>query len=468
MMNWNQLLSFKRLGDDRDHPYDPARPPWQFDYDRIIFSSAFRRMQDKTQVFPLSGSDYVRTRLTHSLEVSTVAKSLGTAAGQTILQRWGHLDYQNSKKTMKELLSPSDIGMIVATGALAHDIGNPPFGHSGENAIRYWFDNSEVAEKIKATLNEQQTADFKNWEGNAEGFRILGRQQMSRDAGGLRLTYAALGSYAKYPTASTALLGKEAAKRQVHGKKPGFFEHDTALWDEVATALGLIKQDDLRWCRHPLAYLTEAADDICYRIIDLEDGLRLGRMSYSEVESLYLEVIKEIKPEWRTWFPEWDDQARITYLRSLVFGTAVRELVEAFATNESDLLAGTFEGDLLARIPSATAFASMKDLAVSKVYSMRGVLEIEAAGFEIIPGLLDAFADAVEKVAAEKESKKKCPKARKLLDLMPREFRESRSDADVHPDAYIRLLGVVDFVAGMTDSFALSLYRRIKGIALPS
>ena len=470
MMNWNQLLSFKRLGDDREHSYDPARPPWQLDYDRIIFSSAFRRMQDKTQVFPLSGSDYVRTRLTHSLEVSTVAKSLGTAAGQIILHRWGDLEYQSSKKPMKELLSPSDIGMIVATGALAHDVGNPPFGHSGEDAIRYWFQNSNVAKGIKARLSEWQIADFEHWEGNAEGFRILGRQQMARDGGGLRLTYAALGAYAKYPTASIALLGKEASKRKVHGKKPGFFENDTPLWKEVAEALGLIQEDDLRWCRHPLAYLTEAADDICYRIIDLEDGFRLGRMSYTEIESLYLKVVRKIDSDWRSRFPTWDDQSRITYLRSLVFGSAVRELIEVFTNtqNEAHLLAGTFEGDLLTRTQSAEAFANMKDLAVNKVYSMRGVLEIEAAGFEIIPGLLDAFADAVEKVSAEKESQKKCPKSRKLLNLIPREFRESRTDADVHPDPYIRLLGVVDFVAGMTDSFALSLYRRIKGIALPS
>lgn len=466
MMNWNQLLSFKRLGDARDHSYERARPPWQFDYDRIIFSSAFRRMQDKTQVFPLSGSDYVRTRLTHSLEVSTVAKSLGTAAGQTILERWGHLEYQDTKKPINELLGPSDIGTICATGALAHDIGNPPFGHSGENAIRYWFQNSEVANRIKRSFSKQQMDDFENWEGNAEGFRILGRQQMARDDGGLRLTYAALGAYAKYPTASTAVLDKDAARRHVHGKKPGFFEHDTELWKEVAEGLGLIQEENLRWCRHPLSFLTEASDDICYRIIDLEDGLRLGRVSYEEVEQLYLNVIKEIKPQWRSKFPEWDDNGRINYLRALVFGAAVRELVEAFTTNESSLLEGAFQGDLLSRTPSSDAFDSMKLLAVKNVYSMRGVLEIEAAGFEIIPGLLEAFADAVEKVAAERETYKKCPKSRKLIDLMPREFRENR-DGHIHHDPYLRLLGVVDFVAGMTDSFALSLYRRIKGIALP-
>jgi dGTPase len=468
MMNWNQLLAFKRLGDAREHPYDPARPPWQFDYDRIIFSSAFRRMQDKTQVFPLSGSDYVRTRLTHSLEVSTVAKSLGTAAGQTILQRWGHLQYQNTGKTIRELLSPSDIGMIVATGALAHDIGNPPFGHSGENAIRYWFKNSPVAQKIKRTFTEQQKADFENWEGNAEGFRILARQQMARDSGGLRLTYAALGAYAKYPTASTAMLDKDEAKNRIHAKKTGFFENDNDLWSEAATALGLIREDEFRWCRHPLAYLTEAADDICYRIIDLEDGLRLARLGFSEVEDLYLEAVGELKADWRNQFLDWDDQGRITYLRARVFSIAVRELVAVFIANEESLLCGDFKGDLLSRTPSAEVFGKMKSLAVKKVYSMRGVLEIEAAGFEIIPGLLDVFADAVEKVAVESSSIGECLKARKLLNLIPREFRGSSLDADVHPNPYIRLLGVVDFVAGMTDSFALSLYRKIKGIALPS
>lgn len=468
-MNWNQLLTFKRIGDGRDHPYAAARPPWQIDYDRIIFSSAFRRMQDKTQVFPLSGSDYVRTRLTHSLEVSTVAKSLGTAAGQRILERWGHEPYQNTEKPLREVLSPSDIGTIVATGALAHDIGNPPFGHSGEDAIRYWYMNSEVAASIRSSFNQRQHADFENWEGNAEGFRILARQQMVRNNGGLRLTYAALGAFAKYPTAADSLLRKPESDLHVSGKKPGFFEHDEGLWREAATALGLEKHPDaVRWCRHPLAYLTEAADDICYRIIDLEDGFRLGRMTYLDIESAYLKVAEQAKPEWRTWFPDWDEHSRVTYLRALVFKNAVDQLVEVFIENESTLLAGRFEGDLLARIPSNEAFGEMKELAVDKVYSMRSVLEIEAAGFEIIPGLLDAFAEAVEKVASKGSTNSKCPKARKLLKLMPREFREDEDTGLPHSEPYTRLLGVVDFVAGMTDSFALNLYRRIKGMALPT
>lgn len=426
-------------------------------------------MQDKTQVFPLSGSDYVRTRLTHSLEVSAVAKSLGTAAGRTILERWGDkLEYQDSQKNLGEILNPSDIGTIVAVGALAHDIGNPPFGHSGEDAIRYWFKNSEVAKKIKHNLTEHQITDFVNWEGNAEGFRILGRQQMARNDGGLRLTYASLGAFAKYPTASTARLDKVEAKKRVHGKKFGFFEHDSTLWTEVASALGLIQEADLRWCRHPLAYLTEAADDICYRIIDLEDGFRLSCVSYDEVESLYLKVIGNIDSEWRTLFSSWDTQGKITYLRSLVFGGAISQLVEVFNQSEDDLLSGKFEGDLLSKTTCASAFRDMKELALEKVYSKRSVLEIEAAGFEIIPGLLDVFADAVEKVAAENTTHVECHKAHKILKLIPREFREGEQGEDVHHDSYERLMGVVDFVAGMTDSFALGFYRRIKGMALPT
>lgn len=463
-MNWNQLLSFKRVGDNRDHPYDTARPPWQIDYDRIVFSSAFRRLQDKTQVFPLSGSDYVRTRLTHSLEVSTVARSIGTAAGQKIIDKWGGHPYQNTGKTLREVLSPSDIGTIVATGALAHDIGNPPFGHSGERSIRYWFMNSAVAKELRSGFNERQAADFEKWEGNAEAFRILARQQMVRNNGGMRLTYATLGAFAKYPTASDALLPKPEREKQVWGKKPGFFEHDQALWTEVATALGLEKGEGaMRWCRHPLAHLTEAADDICYRIIDLEDGFRLGRITYEEIDAIFMKIAKPPKDNWREWFPAWDDNARVTYLRALVFKETVDQLVEKFIESEDELLAGRFEGDLLSRTDSAAAFEEMKELAVKQVYSMRSVLEIEAAGFEIIPGLLEAFADAVEKEAAGKE----CPKAQKLLDLMPHEFLENIETGKPHTDPYLRLLGVVDFVAGMTDSFALTLFRRIKGMALP-
>jgi dGTPase len=463
-MNWNQLLSYKRIRDSRQHPYDPARPPWQIDYDRIVFSSAFRRLQDKTQVFPLSGSDYVRTRLTHSLEVSTVAKSLGTAVGQKILEGWGDEPYQDTGKTLREVLSPSDIGTIVATGALAHDIGNPPFGHSGEDAIRYWYENSAIAAAISAKLTDWQKADFEKWEGNAEAFRILARQQMVRNNGGMRLTYAALGAFAKYPTASDALLGKPESDNQISTKKPGFFEHDRDLWEETANALGLEKHPDaFRWCRHPLAYVTEAADDICYRIIDLEDGFRLGRMTYDEIETLFLKVAEVPRSEWRTWFPDWDDHSRVTYLRALVFKKAVDELVDTFVAHETNLLAGQFTGDLLSKAPSSAAFAEMKDMAVRKVYSMRSVLEIEAAGFEIIPGLLEVFTDAVEKAAAGS----KCPKARKLLKLMPREFQEDEKTSLPFTEPYTRLLGVVDFVAGMTDSFALNLYRKIKGMALP-
>ncbi len=465
-MEWSNLLSSRRLESDKSETYDPARPPWQMDYDRIVFSSAFRRMQDKTQVFPLSGSDFVRTRLTHSLEVSTVARTIGTMAGKIILDRHGKEPYCQEGKTLGQVLSPADIGTITSTGALAHDIGNPPFGHSGENAIRYWFNNSTIAKDIGGKLNPEQRAEFKNWEGNAAGFRILARQQMVRNKGGLRLTAASLGAYAKYPTAATAVATKaEADAGNQAAKKPGFFLHDRELWVQVAEELGLIKDPDRdRWCRHPLAYLTEAADDICYRIIDLEDGFRLGRIAYQELEPLFVSVLGAGGAGKLAKIPQNDELDRVTYLRSMIFGVVVGQLVEAFAEHEASMLGGMFSGDLIEKVPSYPELKAMKKLAAQRAYSTPSVLEIEAAGFEIIPGLLDAYAGAVE--SAAQDTAEPCPKSQKLLNLMPSEFLADERKPD--PDLYVRLLGVVDFVAGMTDSFALTRYRRIKGVSLPS
>lgn len=262
-MEWPKLLSHLRLPDSEPGSYDPSRPPWQVDYDRLIFCSAFRRLQDKTQVHPLSASDYVRTRLTHSLEVSSVARTIGTRAGAHILKKHGKESYQG-KKPLNQVLAPSDIGMIVSAAALAHDIGNPPFGHSGEDAIRHWFATSKVAEQIGKNFTPKQRADIEKWDGNAAGFRILSRLQFYRNKGGMKLTSACLGAYMKYPTSATGTFaGKSKQNQGIAGKKPGFFESDRPQWEAVAKELGLVKDGLNRWCRHPLAYLTEAADDIC-------------------------------------------------------------------------------------------------------------------------------------------------------------------------------------------------------------
>jgi dGTPase len=466
MMTWDQLLSDARIGKKESHSYDKSRPPWQMDYDRIVFSSAFRRMQDKTQVFPLSGSDYVRTRLTHSLEVSTVARTIGTMAGSWILDKYGSTVHPKSNSPIKDVFCPADIGTITATGALAHDIGNPPFGHSGEDAIRYWFNNSHVAEAFHPFLSPEKRAEFSNWEGNAEGFRLLARHQMARHRGGLQLTAASLGAYTKYPTAATAVAANAEERKQQATKKPGFFSHDQQLWEEVALALGLIRHPTKdRWCRHPLAYLTEAADDICYRIIDLEDGFRLGRISFGDIESLYGAVAG---PEARKKVSDYHDAEpleKVTHLRSLAFTSAVKQVVDVFIDGQDQFLQGTFEGDIVSRVTSKQAFQDMRQLGIKRVYCTPSVLEIEAAGFEIIPGLLDAFASAVSNAAAAVSEKDICPKASKLLSLIPSEYLGKERTPD--PSPYIRLLGVVDYVAGMTDSYALTLYRRIKGVSLP-
>jgi dGTPase len=494
MMNWPQLLTYQRPHDDREEEYKASRPPWQVDFDRIVFSSAFRRLQDKTQVFPLSGSDYVRTRLTHSLEVSTVARTLGTLAGGYILEKYGGQAYGPGKKQMKDVLSPADFGMITAAGALAHDIGNPPFGHSGEDSIRHWFMTSPVAAGIKEKLTPGQAADFEKWEGNAAAFRIIARTQVYKNEGGMRLTAATLGAFAKYPTVANATVSNKDHPFGTSAKKPGVFHEDLDLWCETAEMLGLIKDtsDSLakdRWCRHPLAYLTEAADDICYRINDLEDGYKLKCIIYEEAKDLLSEVIlfgaseRENAEEKLAQNLERSKASadKISYLRARCINTLVEQVSMAFEQHEEELLRGQFTGDLLKKIP---VFAMLKELEKStreNAYSMPSVLEVEAAGFEIIPGLLDLFVEAREAYEADENEKERrealkasgglkgevldpfqpCLKSRKIFELIPEEFREG-------DDPYARLLRIVDFVAGMTDTFALNLYRKLTGVSLPN
>lgn len=458
-MNWTQLLSSRRLPEKSARDYDDSRPPWQIDHDRIIFSSAFRRLQDKTQVHPLSSSDYVRTRLTHSLEVSSVARTLGTRAGKFVLQKHGGLAYGGA--TLSGVLSPSDFGMITGSAALAHDIGNPPFGHSGEDAIRFWFATSDVAKTASDGLSEVQRADFERWEGNAEGFRILARNQMYQNEGGMRLTAASMGAYMKYPTASVGLLSKDEDKN-VSAKKPGFFDADRAEWESIADELGLERQGQDRWCRHPLAFLTEAADDICYGIVDLEDGYRLGCISYSEISELLEQFLTDEDYQWEE--KNKDPNERLVYLRAKAITRLVNETTEAFQDHETSLLAGTQNAELLSVIPSAKALKDIKDMTKQNVYSMRGVLEIETAGFKIIPGLLDVFVDGISR-GFEEEKTNDALFARKVVELIPSSFlEEGRKPSDC---PYKRLLSAVDFVAGMTDTFALDLFRKIRGVSIP-
>jgi dGTPase len=464
-MQWSKLLSPLRLPDPTPGPYDLSRPPWQIDYDRLIFCSAFRRLQDKTQVHPLSASDYVRTRLTHSLEVSSVARTIGTRAGDHILRKskYGNEPYHGGK-TLNQVLTPSDIGMIVSAAALAHDIGNPPFGHSGEDAIRYWFATSQVAERISEGFTPKQRADIEKWDGNAAGFRILSRLQFYRNKGGMKLTAACLGAYMKYPTAAAGTFnGKPKPNQGIAGKKPGFFESDRPQWVAVAKELGLIKAGPNRWCRHPLAYLTEAADDICNQIIDFEDGYRLGRIPYKDVESMFHELVGS--EGLSNLEDHLSSSEKVAYMRAKAIRMMVDEAVEVFISNEEDLLAGKPLGELVSLTRSATKLAALKTRTKTDVFSMPNVLQIEAAGFEIIGGLLDVIVAAIDGEARPSRNPAKDLFGKKVLKLIPEEFVGPERKPDASP--YERLLLAIDFVSGMTDTFALDLFRKLRGVTIP-
>ena len=480
-MKWSKLLNWTLPGQDQPRDIEIARPPWQIDYDRLVFSSAFRRLQDKTQVFPLSGSDYVRTRLTHSLEVSTVSYSLGMMVGAHILKTYENEEVTpkpeaepNETQKLGDVFSPADFGTIIATAALAHDIGNPPFGHSGEDAVRSWFSNSTIAKEAAKTLKPEQRKDFEAWEGNAQGFRILTRLQLYRDKGGMQLTHAALAAFTKYPLTADAVCA--TAKKPY--KKHGFFLSESEQFETVAQATGLLPQTNGQgWCRHPFAYLMEAADDLCYSIVDFEDGYRLGRIPYKVIEDNLIKVDPSI--EKIRLLNEPDDQSRVSYLRARCISVLVRQAAEAFIQNEDRVLRGEAIGDLISLTEAgkiAGALDMIKDLTRKYVYTDTKVLETEAAGFEIIGGLLDIFLDAIEtkakydvEQAAYKIDKtgaepKFDSKAKKVLQLIPDEF--VGPEGIPSKDPYIRLLRTTDYVTGMTDSYALNLYRRLKGISL--
>lgn len=462
-MAWPKLLNWERFNETRKWAISPARSPWQIDYDRIVFSSAFRRLQDKTQVFPLSDSDYIRTRLTHTLEVSTVARTLGTRAGGVILERHGKERVDNLGKPvrLKNLITPADVGAIVATAALAHDLGNPPFGHSGEDAVRHWFETSTRLRNARKTMSSGQQEDFRCWEGNAQGFRILTRLQLYKSNGGMRLTNSTLAAFCKYPCQSIDSM-EDAEKPPASQKKFGIFQADLNALESIADATGLIRKTTGKraWCRHPLAFLMEAADDICYRIVDLEDGFRLHRVRYKTVHDLLRGIATEVTDKRLEEEP--DERAKVAYLRAVAIRTLIEEASNVFADKEPDMLKGKFDRELLSLTPSSELLKEIKTLMKKSVYQTESVLETEAAGFQIIPGLLDLFWSAVSADATQRNHRR----AHKVLQLIPEDFRgpHGRSSNQI----YERMLRITDYVSGMTDSFALALYRKLNGIALPS
>ena len=444
---WEKLLSSERLGAGKA-PGTAERTAFQQDYDRIVFTSAFRRLKDKTQVFPLSKSDYVRTRLTHSLEASCVGRSLGAVVGREIIARHGLKDVESG-----------DFGAIVAAACLAHDIGNPPFGHAGEDAIREWFRISGLLERHDFTA--AQRADFERYEGNAQGFRIVSRLQSPANPGGLQLTSAVLATFTKYPRPSH-VAGELDGKS---GKKFGFFQQDADNFARVAASTGLVERiPDTAWRRHPLAFLVEVADDTCYLIVDLEDAARLGFVPYKDAECLLADLAGNTINGGRLDRLH-DPKERLEYLRAKAIGRLLESAAAVFLENEAAILDGSFDEELLDQSPVGVPLQAVLRVAKETIYTARPALEIETAGFEVLGALLALYTNAVE-AAAEVPGTRMTTRERMLLRLLSTQFLGHDGKPDADP--YVRLLQVADFVAGMTDSYAVDMYRKLKGVDLPT
>jgi dGTPase len=445
-MNWETLLSAKRWGYEDKYiaSQADARSEFQRDYDRIIFSSPFRRLQNKTQVFPLPGSIFVHNRLTHSLEVASVGKSLGRIYYNKLKEEEPELD------TRLPLIS--EIGNIVAAACLAHDLGNPAFGHSGESAISHYFtdgDGMHFQKKVTA----EQWSDLINFEGNANALRILTHPYAGKGYGSFALTYSTIAAIAKYPCASIA----GGDKKNIYTKKYGFFQSEQEGFERIATELGLSKVQDtpLMYKRHPLVYLVEAADDICYNVIDLEDAHRLKILSYYEVEEQLLPLCND--PKMKSKLAEIDDaDARVAYLRARSINTLIRTCSELFYREQQTILDGNFNHSLVDLIdePFRSIMKNIETLSIKRIYNYSSVVQIEVAGYKVMGGILEEF------IPAYLQNNSKYHK--KLVELIPKQFLTTKTDD------YSKIQSVLDFVSGMTDLYAVELFRKIKGISFPS
>ncbi len=442
-MDWQKLLSLKRFGDTEPRlrlKQDETRLGFEVDYDRIVFSNAFRSLQDKTQVVPLSKTDFVHTRLTHSLEVSVVARSLGRIVGKTLLKRHPEL--------LKLGYKVNDFGAIVAAAALTHDIGNPPFGHSGEKAIGNYF-NSGNGNQFKKYLTDKEWQDLIDFEGNANGFKILTQSAIGK-AGGLRLSYATLGAFLKYPKES---LPKKPTNH-VSDKKYGVFQSELNFFKELANNLGLNYNEGktIKYYRHPLAFLVEAADDICYTIIDFEDGINLGLIEEEYALEYLINLVRDsINTKKYHALP--NKSSRLSYLRALAIGALINEASRQFLENEPAILEGNFDRALLDKCKYEAQINDIIKISVNKIYRSKEVVEKEISGYRIIADLLDCFCiSAIKRLNNTETNYDKL-----LLTLVADFFKEKI----ISP--YQTLINISGFIASLSDSQALILHRKIRG-----
>ena len=442
-MNWQQLISNKRFGLEEIHAMrKDDRSEFQRDFDRLIFSAAFRRLQNKTQVFPLPGSIFVHNRLTHSLEVSCVGRSLGDSIANRLLEKHPELVGTHV----------SEIGAIVSAACLAHDLGNPPFGHSGEKAISTYFSEGK-GPALKEQLSSMEWEDLTHFEGNANAFRLLTHQFLGRRKGGFVMTYSTLASIVKYPYPSI-LAGKKS--------KFGFFVTEVDDYLKIAQELGIkrlsAEGEAPRYARHPLVFLVEAADDICYQMMDIEDAYKLKLLTPRETMELYHLFLSEKQKERVKDVFELvhDENEQIAYLRATIIGNLIKECTRVFMENEESILEGKFEGALIKHIapPLNEAYQQCSKVAVEKIYRSRDVLDIELAGFHVISTLLGLMIDAVQ--SPDKA----------YSELL---INRVSSQYDIKaPTLYGKIQAVLDYISGMTDVYALDLYRKIKGNSLPA
>lgn len=441
-MDWNRLICDKRFGlEDYTDAKRGIRSDFLRDYDRLIFSSPFRRLQNKTQVFPLPGSIFVHNRLTHSLEVACVGRSLATEVSIALKQKYAAEPWVDKIDA---------IGEITSAACLAHDLGNPPFGHSGEKAIATFFSEG-AGSALEQSLTPAQWADLTHFDGNANAFRLLTHRFKGRRPGGFAMTYSMLASIVKYPYESALANSKN---------KFGFFTSERDDFVRVATELGMQPDfgpaGEVRYARHPLVYLVEAADDICYEVMDIEDAHKLGWVGTEKVISLMLDFfpadrvarMEDVMSTLR------DPNEKIAYLRSAVIGTLVKAAAEAFIEGEEAILAGNFSGSLLQHIPERLhrAYSRCAELSMNKIYCAPDVVDIDLAGTSIISYLLERLVEAVQNPDYNY--------SRLLLAKVPQQY-----EVDA-PTLFARVQAVVDHVSGMTDVYALDLYRKLSGMSL--
>ncbi len=444
MMQWEKLLSLKRQGDINKRlriEQDDTRLGFEVDYDRIVFSSHFRSLQDKTQVIPMSKTSFVHTRLTHSLEVSVVGRSLGRIAGKAILNKYPSLEKIHGFRF-------NDFGAIVAAAALAHDIGNPPFGHSGEKAIGNFFLNGK-GKRFKNQLTPKEYQDLIDFEGNANGFKILTGSK-NGVTGGLRLSYATLGAFMKYPKESLP----QKPTSHIADKKYGVFQSEKVFFTEVANELGLTSRgqgEEISFNRHPLAYLVEAADDICYTIIDFEDGINLGLIEEEIALEYLIKLVKEtINKEKYAHLTKASD--RLAYLRSLAINSLIQEATSIFVDNEEAILNGTFTTSLLDKSKYKAQIDDIIKISIEKIYRSKEVIYKEMAGYAIIETLLEVITTACENYYNQCQTH--------YDSLVFTEINFSKTEVQ---SVYAYLMGTCNYISQLTDGRSMQLFNKIKG-----